>query len=327
MAAYTQDRLRVQPAPRRTRRRRRRSSGGQPDPGEDRRRQPDQVLHLHHQGEPHLRSGLRRHQGRQRRPEPVHVPREGHAQSPQAGRSSCCSTTSTCDGEVSADGHEWTMGAYATDFVEKVVAAGYRGSPNKKIGYPGRGQLRRDRPAGRRLPLGPLHEAKVSYRSYGEWISNGKKPDDPGKPRGQGARRPVRPEVPRLRPGLSRREAGRALHRGAEAIRASRRNAAAARSCACRTTTPPAPRSASPHRRRMVADNDLALGTVVEGGDARASSGRRRRSSSSRTTPRTGRTTSTRTARWRWSISPYTKRQVVDSTHVFHQRACCARWS
>ncbi|HVJ80940.1 MAG TPA: beta-propeller fold lactonase family protein, partial [Planctomycetia bacterium] len=25
-----------------------------------------------------------------------------------------------CDGEVSADGHEWTMGAYATDYVEKV---------------------------------------------------------------------------------------------------------------------------------------------------------------------------------------------------------------
>ena len=24
------------------------------------------------------------------------------------------------DGEVSADGHQWTMGAYATDFVEKV---------------------------------------------------------------------------------------------------------------------------------------------------------------------------------------------------------------
>ena len=28
-----------------------------------------------------------------------------------------------CDGEVSADGHQWTMGAYATDFVEKSVAA------------------------------------------------------------------------------------------------------------------------------------------------------------------------------------------------------------
>src|SRR5215831_1360556 len=33
------------------------------------------------------------------------------------------------DGEVSADGHQWSMGAYATDFVEKVWPLTYRGSP------------------------------------------------------------------------------------------------------------------------------------------------------------------------------------------------------
>ena len=49
-----------------------------------------------------------------------------------------------------------------------------------------------------------------------------------------------------------------------------------------------------------VASNDLALGRTRRGASARASSGRRRRSSSSRTTPRTAPTTSTPTARSAW---------------------------
>ena len=42
------------------------------------------------------------------------------------------------DGEVSADGHEWTMGAYATDFVEKIWPLSYRGG--KIFGYRARGR-------------------------------------------------------------------------------------------------------------------------------------------------------------------------------------------
>ena len=65
------------------------------------------------------------------------------------------------EGEVSADGHEWTMGAYATDFVEKVWPLSYRGSPLKKLSaLPVRGRLRRDRPAGGRLHLGPLRRGR-----------------------------------------------------------------------------------------------------------------------------------------------------------------------
>ena len=55
-------------------------------------------------------------------------------------------------------------------------------------------------------------------------------------------------------------------------------------------------------------------GAGGRGSQPRASSGRRRRSSSWKTTRRTARTTSTPTARWRWSISPYTKRKHVDSS-------------
>jgi Phosphoesterase family len=86
------------------------------------------------------------------------------------------------DGEVSADGHEWSMGAYATDFVEKVWPLTYRGSPTKKLDiYPAEGQF--DfiaRPAGGYI-WDRCQEAGVSYRSYGEWIENGKTPQDPSR--------------------------------------------------------------------------------------------------------------------------------------------------
>jgi len=45
-----------------------------------------------------------------------------------------------CDGEVSADGHEWSMGAYATDYVEKYWPVSYRAARSAKYGYPSEGQ-------------------------------------------------------------------------------------------------------------------------------------------------------------------------------------------
>jgi YVTN family beta-propeller protein len=74
------------------------------------------------------------------------------------------------DGEVSADGHEWTMGAYATDFVEKIWPLSYRGG--KIYGYPSEGA--KDliaRPGGGYL-WNKCADAKVSYRTYGEWVNN-----------------------------------------------------------------------------------------------------------------------------------------------------------
>jgi DNA-binding beta-propeller fold protein YncE len=84
------------------------------------------------------------------------------------------------DGEVSADGHQWSMGAYATDFVEKVWPLTYRGS-EKKISYPSEGNYDSiARPAGGYI-WDRCAEAGVSYRSYGEWVENGKKPGDPAR--------------------------------------------------------------------------------------------------------------------------------------------------
>jgi DNA-binding beta-propeller fold protein YncE len=75
------------------------------------------------------------------------------------------------DGEVSADGHEWSMGAYATDFVEKIWPLSYRGG--KVYGYPAEGTYDAvARPSGGYL-WNKCIEKKVSYRAYGEWVNNG----------------------------------------------------------------------------------------------------------------------------------------------------------
>jgi 6-phosphogluconolactonase (cycloisomerase 2 family) len=83
------------------------------------------------------------------------------------------------EGEVSADGHQWSMAAYATDFVEKVWPLTYRGSPLKKLSrYPSEGEYDPvARPAGGYI-WDRAKEAGISYRSYGEWIDNGRKRPD-----------------------------------------------------------------------------------------------------------------------------------------------------
>jgi YVTN family beta-propeller protein len=82
------------------------------------------------------------------------------------------------ESEVSADGHEWTMGAYATDFVEKMWPLSYGHNKHKKYLYPAEGNFPIATPAGGYL-WDRAREAGVTYRSYGEFIANGKKLGDP----------------------------------------------------------------------------------------------------------------------------------------------------
>lgn len=72
------------------------------------------------------------------------------------------------DGEVSADGHEWTMGAQATDFVEKFWPFNYGHNTKKKYDYPSEGSYPIASPANGYL-WNRAAEAGVSYRSYGEF--------------------------------------------------------------------------------------------------------------------------------------------------------------
>ncbi len=169
-----------------------------------------------------------------------------------------------CEGEVSADGHQWSMGAYATDFVEKVWPLTYRGSPQKKLSaYPSEGGYDPiARPAGGYI-WDRCNEAGVSVRSYGEWVDNGKKPGEPAKARVKGLEGKFDPEfhgydldypdqkrADRFIAELNRFEKAGDLPR-LQILRLPNDHTAGTK---VGTPTPTA----------FVADNDLALGRVVE---------------------------------------------------------------
>ncbi|PSL48969.1 YVTN family beta-propeller protein [Chitinophaga niastensis] len=73
------------------------------------------------------------------------------------------------DAEVSADGHNWSMAAYATDYVEKTWPTSYGGrggtydyEGSRKVAYPKKGFI-----------WDYCNRAGVSYRSYGEFAGKG----------------------------------------------------------------------------------------------------------------------------------------------------------
>jgi DNA-binding beta-propeller fold protein YncE len=82
------------------------------------------------------------------------------------------------EGEVSADGHEWTMGAYATDYVEKMWPMSYGHNERKKYAYPSEGRFKIAASDGGYL-WDRAREAGVSYRSYGEFVNNGATTNEP----------------------------------------------------------------------------------------------------------------------------------------------------
>ncbi len=86
------------------------------------------------------------------------------------------------ESEVSADGHEWSMGAYATDFVEKIWPMSYGHNRSGKFLFPAEGNFRIAAPSGGYI-WDRAHEAGVSYRSYGEFIMNGRTEKDPARTR------------------------------------------------------------------------------------------------------------------------------------------------
>ncbi|HEX3626469.1 MAG TPA: beta-propeller fold lactonase family protein [Verrucomicrobiae bacterium] len=81
------------------------------------------------------------------------------------------------EAEVSASGHEWSMGAIASDFVEKTWPLNY-GHKKTKFPYPGEGIFPIASPKNGYL-WDRAAEASVSYRSYGEFVQSA---TDDGKP-------------------------------------------------------------------------------------------------------------------------------------------------
>lgn len=83
------------------------------------------------------------------------------------------------ESEVSADGHEWTMAAYATDFVEKTWPLVY-GKSRGKLTYPAEGATKIGQPSSGYL-WGQCAKAGKSYFSFGEFIANSSKAGEPAR--------------------------------------------------------------------------------------------------------------------------------------------------
>src|SRR6516162_246582 len=184
-----------------------------------------------------------------------------------------------CDGEVSAEGHEWAMGAYCTDFVKRVWPLSYRGSPTKNLKiYPAEG-IYDDiaRPAGGYI-WDRCAEAKVSYRSYGEWVDNGKTLKDPMKARVKALEGHIDPHyrgydldysdldrAKRFISELERLEAGKGV--GSRRIQDSRplfQDMPKLSIIRIGNDHTYGTKTGKPTPTAMVAQNDLALGMIVE---------------------------------------------------------------
>jgi len=72
--------------------------------------------------------------------------------------------------EVSADGHNWTMGAYATDYLEKTWPTSY-GGRGGTYGGEGEREIANNKNG---FMWNNCHRYGVSYRSYGEFVDNDK---------------------------------------------------------------------------------------------------------------------------------------------------------
>ena len=165
-----------------------------------------------------------------------------------------------CDAEVSADGHNWSMGAYATDYVEKTWPSQYSGR-RKTYDYEGGAAI--VAPSAGYI-WDACKRAGVTYRSYGEWVVNGLRPGDPAKPRSAALEQHIDPQyrgwdltysdIDRAKRFLSevkRFEAAGAMPRF-QVVRLPNDHTMGMR-----------PLALSP--RSYVAQNDLALGMLVEG--------------------------------------------------------------
>jgi len=166
------------------------------------------------------------------------------------------------DSEVSADGHEWSMGAYATDYVEKTWPMSYGHNQRGKYSYPSEGAFRIAAPSCGYL-WDRAKEAGISYRSYGEFVVNGRTPSDP-------ARTLIPALVGHIDPGfrgwdMDYLDQGRA-DRFISELQRFEREGNMPRLQIMRLPNDHTYGTSAGKRtpRAMMADNDLALGRVVE---------------------------------------------------------------
>ncbi len=173
------------------------------------------------------------------------------------------------DAEVSADGHEWTMGAYATDFVERTWPVTYGGKGSTRLGgkkraslgYPSEGNFDIATPKNGYL-FGRAQQAGISYRSYGEFVSNPRK-GKPGKAKVEALIGHCDPYYPSFNMRISdQRRADRFLLE----LKGFVQKGELPRLIIIRLPNDhtSGTRQGLPSPRAYVADNDLAMGRVLE---------------------------------------------------------------
>ena len=172
--------------------------------------------------------------------------------------------------EVSPDGHNWSMAAYATDYLEKTVPSNYSGR-GRSYDYEGtnRGRVVDDdvaEPASGYL--WNLAEKKgITYRNYGEYVVPSQTPGD-GLPPGYRGNKPfLRAHTNPLYPGFDLEI--RDQHRVDVWLSEFQQFVANGQLPALETIRLPndhtsGARAGAPSPRAAFADNDLALGRIVE---------------------------------------------------------------
>ncbi|MBI1839722.1 MAG: beta-propeller fold lactonase family protein [Verrucomicrobia bacterium] len=167
------------------------------------------------------------------------------------------------ESEVSADGHEWSVGAYATDYVEKMWPLTYGHNQQKKYSYPAEGNFRIAEPAGGYL-WDRAREAGVSYRSYGEFVTSPKNARTPGVAKVSGLKDHIDPWYHSF--DMDYPDAKRA-DRFLEELRRFEKEGDMPSLQIVRLPNDHTSGTSEgkPTPRAYLADNDLALGRVVEG--------------------------------------------------------------
>lgn len=166
------------------------------------------------------------------------------------------------ESEVSADGHEWTMAAYATDFVEKTWPLSYRGGRGK-LTYPAEGKFKIAEPSSGYL-WDRCREAGVSYYSFGEFVINGPTPADPATTKIEALQGRFDPQFRSY--DLDYTDVNRA-ERFLERWQQFEREGDLPQLMIVRLPNDHTygTRVGKPTPTAMVADNDIALGMIVEG--------------------------------------------------------------
>jgi hypothetical protein len=176
--------------------------------------------------------------------------------------------------EVSADGHNWSVGAYATDYVQKTVPSNYSGrgrsydyeGTNRGFGAEAIPEDDAAEPAGGYL-WDLARRAGASFRNYGEFVVP-PSADPRGLPDGYRGNKPFLREHTNPRfPGYDldvtdQRRADEFIRELGEFSRAGRLPALTVMRLPNDHTA--GAKKGAPTPRAYVADNDLALGRVVE---------------------------------------------------------------